>query len=180
MAKYTQEFKLKVVKAYLNNEGGYGILAKRFGVKSTSNIQKWISQYNYFGVEGLKRRTKKKEYSTQFKLDVIQYRIDTGDSTFEVSKRFGLSEPSMIIRWERTLTHGGLSELSRKQGRPSMKKQNKNSKKEQEQSAELKLKLLEEKIEKLELENMYLKKLSAYLESPEDISDRHKSKSSKK
>ena len=39
MAKYSFEFKKKVVLSYLNGEGGYKYLSKTYGVPAKSNIK---------------------------------------------------------------------------------------------------------------------------------------------
>ena len=44
MAKYSLIFKLKVVTAYLNGEGGYEYLTKKYGVKTTSLVRRWSSR----------------------------------------------------------------------------------------------------------------------------------------
>ena len=48
MAKYSLTFKLKVVTAYLNGEGGYKSLAKKYGVKSVSQVLRWINVFKEF------------------------------------------------------------------------------------------------------------------------------------
>ncbi|MFV0560028.1 MAG: transposase, partial [Enterococcus sp.] len=65
MAKYSFEFKLKIVQKYFNGEGGYNYLAKKYGVKSESQIQKWINAYKEFGEEGLFRVRQNQKYSVQ-------------------------------------------------------------------------------------------------------------------
>ena len=57
MAKYDFEFKKKVVEAYLRGEGGYQILSKKFGLKSTRQIGYWVKAYKKFGDE-YKRQSK--------------------------------------------------------------------------------------------------------------------------
>lgn len=42
MAKYRYEFKKKVVQAYLDAEGGYEFLAKKYGVRAQSYVEKWV------------------------------------------------------------------------------------------------------------------------------------------
>lgn len=59
MAKYSYEFKKKVVNAYLNGEGGYAFLAETYGVPVWSNIKKWVLAYSKMGDEGLIRSRKK-------------------------------------------------------------------------------------------------------------------------
>ena len=45
MAKYSFEFKKKVVMSYLNGEGGYKYLSKTYGVPAKSNIEQWVHNY---------------------------------------------------------------------------------------------------------------------------------------
>ncbi|MGL4672793.1 transposase [Cetobacterium sp.] len=45
MAKYSYEFKLQVVQAYLDGEGGYRYLSKKYGVPSKRDIEKWVFAY---------------------------------------------------------------------------------------------------------------------------------------
>ena len=42
MAKYSFEFKKKVVKSYLNGEGGYPYLAKKNGMPSGCKVELWV------------------------------------------------------------------------------------------------------------------------------------------
>lgn len=42
MAKYSYEFKLQVVQVYLDGEGGYRYLSKKYGVPSKRDIEKWV------------------------------------------------------------------------------------------------------------------------------------------
>ena len=53
MAKYSLTFKLKVVTAYLNSEGGYRSLAEKYGVKEASQVLRWINVFKEFGKDGL-------------------------------------------------------------------------------------------------------------------------------
>jgi transposase InsO family protein len=45
MSKYDEGFKQRVVDAYLSGEGGYKSLAKKFGVRSKTNIRKWVKEF---------------------------------------------------------------------------------------------------------------------------------------
>lgn len=58
MAKYSYEFKLQVVQAYLDGEGGYRYLSKKYGVPSKRDIEKWVFAYKAYGHYFLKYRTR--------------------------------------------------------------------------------------------------------------------------
>ena len=44
MSKYSNEFKLKVVNAYLLGEGGAWTIANKYKVARTG-VQQWVAQY---------------------------------------------------------------------------------------------------------------------------------------
>ena len=45
MAKYSFEFKTNVVQAYLNGEGSYGYLAKKYGIPRSEQVHRWVKSY---------------------------------------------------------------------------------------------------------------------------------------
>ncbi len=68
MAKYSFEFKKKVVSEYLNGVGGVNYLTKKYGLGTNSQIRRWISAYKEFGDEGLLRSRKNYKYSFEKKV----------------------------------------------------------------------------------------------------------------
>lgn len=56
--KYSLEFKLKAVKAYINGEGGRYVLSNRFGIKGTKTLIDWYHIYQSDGIEGLRSMKK--------------------------------------------------------------------------------------------------------------------------
>jgi|SRR5690625_719842 len=69
MVKYNEEFKIKLVTEYLHGNLGYGSLAKKYNMGSQTLIVEWVKAYKSQGIEGLKRKKTKKEYSVQFNLN---------------------------------------------------------------------------------------------------------------
>jgi transposase len=55
MAKYSYEFKMKMVEEYLNNEGGYLALSDKHSSSDTKNSRIWVAAYKKFVVDGLMR-----------------------------------------------------------------------------------------------------------------------------
>jgi len=51
MAKYSFEFKKKIVTEYLNGKGGYEYLSEKYNVPASSNVKKWIDNFNSFGMK---------------------------------------------------------------------------------------------------------------------------------
>lgn len=46
---YTDELKLQAVQSYLNGEGSYVTLAKRYGLKSKTQLENWVKWYKANG-----------------------------------------------------------------------------------------------------------------------------------
>ena len=58
MTKYNFEFKKKVVLEYINEYISIRSLAKKYGIKSYSNIEIWVAKYKKYGDEALRRSRK--------------------------------------------------------------------------------------------------------------------------
>lgn len=129
MAKYDFSFKLKVVKSYLNGEGGFLSLSKKYGIHNNNQIQRWVNAYKILGEYGLKRKNRDTCYTVQFKLDVINYMLITKSSAQEVANHFKMNNSSLILAWKQKFLNGGIDALSRTKGKPSMNKNNKKEKK---------------------------------------------------
>lgn len=161
MAKYDASFKYKVVQSYLNGEGGLGYLSKKFGIKSHTSVQEWVAQFKAYGYEGLERRKKKKIYSMNFKLDVLNYYHKSGLSMKDVSIKFNLPSIHIISRWEKEFNTFGVDGLKpKKRGRTSMSTK-KNLIKKQVEKPLSREKILARENELLRAELAFIKKLKA-------------------
>jgi len=163
MAKYTPEEKLQAALRYLEGmESSYSI-AKSIGTDHKA-ILRWTKQYEYNGVEAfIKRYT---NYSSQFKLDVLNYMIENGTSIDETTAIFQIASSSTISVWKKQFETLGFDALqSKKKGRPSMKKETEKQLKQAlvEGSPEA----LQAEIDRLRMENEYLKKLNALVQAKE-------------
>ena len=166
MAKYSYEFKLKAVQAYLNGEGSYDYLAKKYNISACSKLKEWVASYKEFGKEGIMRSRKNNKYSFQFKLSVVELYLSTEVSYQELALSQGINNPSMIARWVNDFRIAGPDALRpKKKGRKKtldtrkLKKPSKtNEEKPVDTSAEH-IKELEDELLKLRIENAYLKEL---------------------
>ncbi|WP_290079320.1 transposase [Lactobacillus taiwanensis] len=43
---YTEKFKLKCIKTYLNGQGSYKQVAYKYGLRSATQLKNWVSKYN--------------------------------------------------------------------------------------------------------------------------------------
>ena len=175
LAKYSERFKLMVVREYQEGHFGYDLLASKHGMSSSSPIKRWVKVYEKFGAEGLMRKKHNETYSTHFKLDVLRYMERTGSSEMETALHFGLTNPPMIASWKKVYLEGGAEGLDKPKGRPPMSEKSKNRKnkpaEEREMTYEQKL---ERENELLRLEVEYLKKLRAFQMDPVGYLEKHK------
>ena len=166
MGKYSKKFKLEVVRYCLEEKHGYIDAAKHFNIPGKSNVQMWCREYKKHGEKGLEKNPKK--YDGKFKQNVIEYMHDNQLSAFETAIRFRLSGVNIVNNWERIYyEEGPLALYKDRRGRRKMKsKKNKLSKEVEED--------LVAEVQRLRMENAYLKKLQAL------VQERTKPKNGKK
>ena len=167
MAKYSTEFKMKVVKEYLETSISYKSLSGKYCIPSESLIRKWVNTYKLQGYEGLKVKRKNTQYTLEFKLNVVNLYL-TGEMSYQsLANQLKINNPSMIARWVNDFREKGIEGLKpKKRGRPS--KMPKSPKKLKNTKVESSAKItnsenesltqaqLKEKIKKLEEKNYWL------------------------
>lgn len=163
MSKHREELKLRVVKGYLEGAAGVGAIAREHGVER-GTVRKWIASYRIHGIEGL--RKKFSHYSAEFKLSVLRHMWDKGLSCRETAAVYDLRNHACLTDWEKRYRRGGIEALKpRRRGRskamsePEIKPPR--SVDEDKRSRE---ELLSE-LNYLRMENAYLKKLKALVQS---------------
>lgn len=172
MVKYSEGFKLQLVKEYVEGTLGYKRLAHKYGLPDPTPIRRWVRAFQAFGQEGLRKKQTKQVYSVQFKGDVLHFMKRTGASYQDTAIQFEMNDPSLIARWNREFLAEGVKGLKeRAKGRPSMSKKPKPDKPEKALSREQQL---EQENELLRLEVAYLKKLKAFQENPDAFLEKHK------
>lgn len=169
MAKYSFDFKKKIVQAYLDGKGSSDFLAKKYGIRNGNHklVIQWVHAFNEFGDEGLLRSRKNTTYSFDFKLHVVQLYLSTEVSYQELALSVGIHNPSLITRWVNDFRIAGPDALRpKKKGR---KKSLESMDKEKTVPSSLEsapvdtsaehVKQLEDELLKLRIENAYLKEL---------------------
>ena len=167
MAKYSTEFKMKVVKEYLETNISYKSLSDKYCIPSEIPIINWVNAYKSQGYEGLKVKRKNTQYTFEFKLNVVNLYL-TGEMSYQsLANELKINNPSLITRWVNNFREKGIEGLKpKKRGRPSkMPKSQKKSKDTKVNSSTNLTKLendsltqaqLKEKIKKLEEKNYWL------------------------
>ena len=155
MAKYNTEFKMKVVKEYLEGNVSYKDLAKKYSIPDKSNIRRWVNAYESQGYDGLKVSRTNNNYSLDFKLNVVNLYL-TGEMSYQsLANEFKINNPSMIARWVKEFREEGIEGLkSKKRGSPLNMQKTDNHKNRKNKNSKTKEEVSE--LEKLREENYYL------------------------
>jgi len=167
--KYSTELKLEIVQRYL--KGGISIktLSEQYAVWM-GDIQKWRDAYLEHGVNGL--CTTHGTYTGDFKLSVINYMHTTGASIRKTAAHFNIPSYKSVSDWKKLYDELGVDALYiEHRGRASKmgKKRPRNNKPVHETNEDL---LAE--VQRLRMENEYLKKLNALIQEKEKAEQQKK------
>jgi Transposase and inactivated derivatives len=174
MTKYSNDFKVKIISEYLVGAGST-FLHHKYHIPGHDTVLKWVHQYQSNGSVGFKNRERWLEYTSNFKLEALEWMKENHSSLNETANHFNISTSSTIYQWDRRFEARGLDGLRTKRGRPPMgKKKNldrtakKNGKlKRALQSDQERIKDLEKENKLLHIDNEYLKKLDALVRQRE-------------
>lgn len=155
MTKYNSLFKQQVIEFYLQNGKNRSLTRRHFQL-AENTLGRWIKQFNHSGSNGLTVLGKKRNYSPEFKLNVIQA-VKNGQFSAEAAcLYFGIANSGVVSQWLQTFEKQGINGLMPKpKGRPTMtSKYPKMPPKPKTEEERLKYRILE-----LEAEVAILKKL---------------------
>ena len=164
MKKYTYEQRLKAVLDVVEKHMSSRTVAKQLGC-GKSPVHRWVQRYEQFGVEGL--ILNHGSYTGEFKLDAVEYMHENHLSISETAVLFGIPGDSTLGKWEKIYCEEGPQALYRDirghKRNMSSDKQTKEKINNEKLDKETKVDLIAE-IERLRMENAYLKKLNALVQ----------------
>ena len=82
MTKYNTEFKMEVVKEYLEGNISYKDLSKKYSIPDKSTARRWVDAYETQAYDGLKVSRSNNNYSLNFKLNVVNLYL-TGEISYQ-------------------------------------------------------------------------------------------------
>ena len=157
MSKYSNEFKLQIIKYYLEENHSYLECCKKFNIPSKTQIKVWVKKYKQHGPDGLIKH-QNSSYDGEFKRYVVEYMHNNHISATETAIYFRL-QTSVVLKWERIYYEEGPQALFEERRGISIKMGSKKNKKNVNENEDL----LEE-VQRLRMENEYLKKLNALVQ----------------
>ena len=125
------------------------------------HIRKWAKVYDLYGESGLEHQSRRWTYED--KINAVQRVLD-GESYHEVAHSLGMSTISQVMTWHRKYLELGYDGL-KLDGRGRKRKMgNKPTKPSKSKSQAEEIVELRKRLEYLEAENAYLKKLAALVQ----------------
>ena len=159
---YSNELKLEIVLRYLQGDISLMSLAKEYHV-ARSDIQKWKAAYAEHGEAGL--CTTHGTYTGEFKVAVVEYMHTTGASMRQTAAHFNIPSMRTVSQWERIYYAEGKEALFEERRGRAIKMGNKKGRKPKK-DINVNEDLLAE-VQRLRMENEYLKKLNALVQERE-------------
>lgn len=162
MAKYSDEFKLKLVEDYLAGEGSYRTLATKYNIPSIRLLYEWVQSYRAFGINGIQRKRKHTEYTFEFKQNMVECYLITSITYRELANRNGITNSSILRTWVAGYLQEGIEAFMKQ---PSGRQNTMTNKKpkstpcspEKAQNDAQRIRELEEENLHLRIQNAYLK-----------------------
>ena len=162
MAKYSLEVRAKAVKDVVELGISAGSVAKLLGTAKVV-VQGWVALYEEHGSEGLSIRNG--TYSGDFKIHVVEYMHENNMSIFRAAAHFGIPSGTTVAKWERIYWEEGAEALY-KDNRGRNRKVPKDKIKKPKMDKQVEEDLIAE-VQRLRMENEYLKKLNALVQAKE-------------
>lgn len=164
MSKFSEQFKLQVVKQYLAGNSGYLAVARSHGIHD-SFVKKWVAAYRQHGAAGLAKKFQ--HYDAAFRLQVLRHMWDNDLSYGQTAAVFDIRSQGCLATWEHCYHEGGIEALIPRQRGKSPKMPDSQTPQPSSPADDQNLtreELLAE-INQLRMENAYLKKLDALIQS---------------
>lgn len=156
---YSVELKLEVID-YVEHGHSADAAAEKYSIH-VSHIRRWLAIYKEHGLEGIDRKTR--SFTPEFKQQVLEDIRANGLSYREAAVKYNIGHHSSVQKWERLYLEHGAAGLQIDNRGKACKEVNALKGKRKKQSAPDK-DLIDE-IQRLRMENDYLKKLSALAHS---------------
>lgn len=152
---YTKELKLAAIEDYLAGGGSLIDISIKYGLRSETQLKTWLIKYNShkeiksYVAGGNQIMTTGRKTNIEERIEIVEYCIGNDKNYIEAAKKFQVSY-QQVRKWVAKFEKSGIDGLLDRRG--------KRKSKDKLTDAE-KLKLLEAKYKRLEMENELLKKL---------------------
>lgn len=162
--KYTFQQRLEVVMHYFATDEGYRLTSARFNVPRTQ-VRIWVAAYDAYGEEGLKPRDKGVSIDPDIRVEAVKAVLTGQISQTQAAAKFNVAGSASVGKWMKVFSEHG------EEGLRSLRVGKKRAlhmiddpvalEVALERSKDKRIQELEQKVRRLELRILYLKKLKA-------------------
>lgn len=120
--RYSAELKTAAVEDYLAAAGSHMDICKKYGIKSTAHLRKWILKYNGHeklkssGTGGTLIMTKGRPTTYDERVEIVKYCIENQNNYAETAQKFQVSY-QQVYSWTNKYLENGVSVLQDRRGK---------------------------------------------------------------
>ena len=96
--KLTDEERIQAVQKYLNGEGSYCSISKKYGIER-KQLRMLVSRAQAEGIDSIKIRQTNKKYATETKLSAVQEYLAGKGSQLEICKKYHITNDCLLRNW---------------------------------------------------------------------------------
>ena len=132
--KITDEERMSAVQEYINGEGSYRSIARKYGIVY-ERFRQLVIRAQAEGIESIKISQTNKKYPAEIKIAAVKEYLEGKGSQVEICKKYNITADSILIQWIKCYNSGkDFKERSRSERGITM---NKGRKTTQEERAEI-------------------------------------------
>lgn len=105
MSKHMLDERIEAVLGVIEHKKSMYTIAKEYEV-ATTTIKSWVRKYQLDGVDGLKEAKIRREYSSEFKREAVNFYLTGKGSLRTTCKEFNISSDSVLRKWINLYTSG--------------------------------------------------------------------------
>ena len=104
-SKTTDEERMAAVQEYMNGEGSYRSIAKKYGI-TYERFRQLVIRAQTEGIESIKLSHTNKKYSAETKMSAVKEYLEGKCSQVEICKKYNITNDSLLIQWIKCYNNG--------------------------------------------------------------------------
>ena len=104
-SKLTDEERISAVQEYLNGEGSYRSIARKYGVDHKL-LRVLVGRAQTEGIESIKIRPVNRKYTVETKLAAVQEYLAGKGSQLDICKKYHITDNNLLIQWIKCYNNG--------------------------------------------------------------------------
>ena len=104
-SKLTDEERISAVQEYLNGEGSYRSIARKYGVDHKL-LRVLVGRAQTEGIESIKIRHTNKKYTAETKIAAVQEYLAGKGSQLDICKKYHITNNNLLIQWIKCYNNG--------------------------------------------------------------------------